>query len=456
MNKRITLMVGLIFLLSLLSVLFVSCTNQSKQPTSLLLFNQRTEESSEIYSMYPDGSHITQITELPAYSPYWLSPDGTKLAYLTGKKLAIIDTLTGKAVAEIEDVGSTVSEHFVDGVAWSPEGDKLVFVSDSAGKQGTDIWLYDLSTGLRSPLTDDEAIDLEPAWSSDTQNIAFVTHKACDGSVWNCPPEQEYWDIAKVNLATSTRQTITDFRSSGLLPSGNRWYALLCNLSWSSDDKYISFENACSQPDLQWWKQVFVAPTDGSNLFQLTHFSEYDPAATQFPISIFLYSTQWVPPGNTLLISYTEAELTENGKRTDGFFLVSENEFPIPGIQSELNILGSTTEWSPNGEYVIGNTTSVLGFPLERPFIGQLNNNKVTLLSPPQSLPYGSCRDNTTYWSPDSQYVAYAANKQGNICTHAPLEDQNIAVIAVSDTDVIGNVITLGGDNRPIGWLTSP
>lgn len=449
-------MVGLIFLLSLLSVLFVSCTNQSKQPTSLLLFNQRTEESSEIYSMYPDGSHITQITELPAYSPYWLSPDGTKLAYLTGKKLAIIDTLTGKAVAEIEDVGSTVSEHFVDGVAWSPEGDKLVFVSDSAGKQGTDIWLYDLSTGLRSPLTDDEAIDLEPAWSSDAQNIAFVTHKACDGSVWNCPPEQEYWDIAKVNLATSTRQTITDFRSSGLLPSGNRWYALLCNLSWSSDDKYISFENACSQPDLQWWKQVFVAPTDGSNLFQLTHFSEYDPAATQFPISIFLYSTQWVPPGNTLLISYTEAELTENGKRTDGFFLVSENEFPIPGIQSELNILGSTTEWSPNGEYVIGNTTSVLGFPLERPFIGQLNNNKVTLLSPPQSLPYGSCRDNTTYWSPDSQYVAYAANKQGNICTHAPLEDQNIAVIAVSDTDVIGNVITLGGDNRPIGWLTSP
>jgi Tol biopolymer transport system component len=406
--------------------------------------------------MYPDGSKIIQITELPAYSPYWLSPDGTKLAYLTGKKLTIIDSLTGTVVAEVEDVGSTVSEHFVDGVAWSPEGDKLAFVSDSAGKQGTDIWLYDLSTGLKAPLTDDEAIDLEPTWSSDAQNIAFVTHKACDGSVWNCPPEQEYWDIAKVNLATSTRQTITDFRSSGLLPTGNRWYTLLCNLSWSPDDKYIAFENACSQPDLQWWKQVFVTPTDGSNLYQLTHFSEYDPDAAQFPISLFLYSTQWIPSKNTLLISYTEAELIENGKRNNGFFLVSENDFSNPGIQSGSNILGSTAEWSPNGEYVIGNTTSVLGVPLERPFIGQLNNDEVTVLTPPPSLPYGSCLNNTTNWSPDSQYVAYAANKQGNICTHTPLEDQDIAVIAVSGTDVISNVITLSGANQPIGWLTLP
>jgi Tol biopolymer transport system component len=249
------------------------------------------------------------------------------------------------------------------------------------GKQGTDLWLYDLSTGLEIPLTSDESIDLEPAWSSDGQNIAFVTHQACEGSVWNCPPEQEYWDIATVHVTTFARQTITAFRDSELLPSGNRWYALLCNLSWSPDGKHVVFENACSQSGLQWWKQVSVASTNGSGLFQLTYFSEYDPGVTQFPVSIFLYSTHWAPSGNTLLISYTEAELIENGKRMNGFFLVSENEFSDPDNQSQSGVLGSNATWSPNGEYVIGNTASILGFPLDRPFIGQLDNNATAILN---------------------------------------------------------------------------
>ncbi len=450
---RKTILFGMI-LLSILIFLFVSCTNQIKKPTSLLLYNQWTEEVLKIYSMYPDGSHITHITDLPTYSQIWLSPDGTKLAFLAGTKLSIIDTLTGELVVEIENVGITVSEQFVDDVVWAPEGDKLVYVIDSAGKQGTDIWLYDLSTEIKSPLTNDEAIDLEPAWSTDGKNIAFVTHKVCEKNVWECPPEQEYWDIATIKIDTSDRRTITDFKSSGLLPQGNREYASLCNLLWSPDDKYITFENACSQSVLQWWKQVFVVPTNGSNLFQLTHFSEYDPVATQFPISIFLYSTQWTPSNNTLLISYTEAELIEEGKRYNRFFLVSENEFSNPEIQSGSDTMGKATFWSPNGEYVIGNTTSILGFPLERPFIGKLNANGIDILNSSEPLPYGSCDNNTVHWSRDSQYVAYATNEQDNTCSHTPMQNQDIVVVTVFGTNVISHVVASNNNNQPIGWVS--
>lgn len=455
MNKRKPLIFGAIFF-SPLIFLFVSCTNQTKQPTSLLLFNQQTEEASKIYSMYPDGSHITHVTDLPTYSQYWLSPDGTKLAFIAGTKLSIIDILTGEIIAEIKDVGITISEHFVDDVVWSPKGDKLVYVSDSIEKLGTSIWLYDLSTRAKSPLTNDEALDLEPAWSADGQNVAFVTHRVCEESIWDCPPEQEYWDIATINIDTFDRKTITDFKNSGLFPQGNKEYALLCNLLWSPNNEYIAFENACSQPGLQWWKQVFVVPTNGSNLFQLTHFSEYDPDATQFPISIFLYSTQWMPSSNTLLMSYTEAELIEEGKRNNRFLLVSENEFPNPDNQSESNTLGKSAYWSPNKEYVLGNATSILGFSLERPFIGQLNTNEIITLDSPELLPYGSCHSNIAHWSPDSQYVSYATNEQDNICSHTPMQNQDIVVITVSGTNVISNLVDLSGNNRLVGWLSLP
>ena len=231
---------------------------------------------------------------------------------------------------------------------------------------------------------------------------------------------------------------------------------MLCNLSWSLDGKYVVFENACSQPGLQWWKQIFVAPTNGSDLFQLTHFSEYDPDATQFPVFVFLYATYWIPSGNTLLISYTEVELIENGKRMGGFFLVSENGFSDPDNQSQSGVLGSNATWSPNGEYVIGNTASILGFPLERHFIGQLDNNAITILTLPESLPYGSCYENGAFWSPDSQYVVYPANRQGGACSHEPMEDQDIAVLSVSGINVVSNLISLSGNDRPVGWLTLP
>jgi hypothetical protein len=86
-----------------MSFLFISCANQMTQSSSLLLFNQRTQEVSKIYSMSIDGTHITQIADLPTFSPYWLSPHGASLAFLSGSKLSVIDNLTGTTIAEIEN-----------------------------------------------------------------------------------------------------------------------------------------------------------------------------------------------------------------------------------------------------------------------------------------------------------------------------------------------------------------
>lgn len=453
MSNSKSQMYVVMFLFVLLFV-FPSCTKQQNQPNSLLLFSQQTEEVLKIYSVYPDGSNVKHITDLPVYSQYWLSPDGTQLAYLAGDKLSVVDILTGKVFAEIENARITVSEHFLEKVAWSPKGDKFVYVSNSSEKQGTDIWLYDLTTGENLPLTYDEAVDLEPVWSTAGQYIAFVNHKVCDESIWDCPPEQKYWDIATINIDTSERKTISDFKGSGLLPPNNMEYASLCNLLWSPDDNYITFENACNRSGLQWWKQVFVAPTDGSDLFQLTHFSEYNPNATQFPVSLFLYSKLWAPSDNTLFISYTEAELVEGGNRNDGFFLVPENEFSNTEVQIESNILGKSAYWAPNKEYVIGNPTSVLGFPMERPFIGKFNANKIDILNSSEPLPYGSCHGDSVQWSPNSQYVAYVA-EQDNTCSHTPMQNQDIVMVTISDTNVTSEVIiSNNSNNQPIGWLS--
>ena len=156
------------------------------------------------------------------------------------------------------------------------------------------------------------------------------------------------------------------------------------------------------------------------------------------------------------LLYVSKAILPQMVERNNRFLLVPEDEFSNPDIQSESNTLGKSAFWSLNKEYVLGNATSILGFPLERPFIGQLNTNEIISLNSSEPLPYGSCHSNIAHWSPDSQFVAYATNEQDSTCADTTLQNQAIVVVTISGTNVISDLVALVGNNQPIGWLSLP
>ena len=57
----------------------------------------------------------------------------------------------------------------------SPNGQRVaVSVRDRAG---VDVWIYDVSRGLRTPLTFDEASDRNPVWSHDGASIVFASNR---------------------------------------------------------------------------------------------------------------------------------------------------------------------------------------------------------------------------------------------------------------------------------------
>lgn len=127
-----------------------------------------------------DGSIYNQ-------KPEW-SPKGDRLAFFSDRsnpqhgfsdrfnEIFIISTIDGKILSKLvkaERSGDLESLHsYVSGLAWSPDGKQVAFVSKSGGRDV--IFIYDSAKGKRKKTLDPVLSGLRnPAWSADGTRIAF-------------------------------------------------------------------------------------------------------------------------------------------------------------------------------------------------------------------------------------------------------------------------------------------
>ncbi|MGQ7248902.1 amidohydrolase family protein [Halomonas sp. V046] len=95
-----------------------------------------------------------------------LAPDGTRIAF------AALNDLWLMPLGE-EPHRLTDDTYYESDPAWSRDGSRLAYISDSAGS--LDVWVLDLESGLKTRLTTDDGAELYPAWSPDGATLAYQT-----------------------------------------------------------------------------------------------------------------------------------------------------------------------------------------------------------------------------------------------------------------------------------------
>lgn len=105
-----------------------------------------------------------------------ISPDGSRLVYAVSRIDADDDErYVNLWLVDLEDESRrqlTVGEHRDTAPAWSPEGNRVAFLSDRTGKQ--QIWIIDVRGGEAWRIETEEEPSGPPTWSPDGTAIAFT------------------------------------------------------------------------------------------------------------------------------------------------------------------------------------------------------------------------------------------------------------------------------------------
>lgn len=367
-----------------------------------------TAEKTEVFVIANDGSNLTRIT------PAHMEPDGFAWSP-DSRQITLHGTYAPRSVLHwMNPDGSNVTrlsaEHYVESFAWSPNGEKIAFLSE-------ELYVLDANSAASTKLSQDITVS-SYAWSPDSTKIAY----ASDG-------------IYRVNADGSDLKKLTNFRLGHA-----------STFSWSPDGKKIAFSSGSVHimdadsgnltrlldgsdhgqpvwsPDgrriaFMDYARLNVINADGSNRRTLGSEQATYPGIT--PVwspdgSKIIYSNagSWNPLEDSAGMS-TTAHLANAGtpKASPGHTMYVIN---ADGTDQQI-LLGYDDNsyipvvllpvWSPDSRFIVAGASGTL-------YLYNADGSYVRLLTLPDY------RDSSPTWAPDGRRLVYAANKEGNSDLH--------------------------------------
>jgi Tol biopolymer transport system component len=368
-----------------------------------------------------------------------ISPDGRRIAFARENAAGHYRV----AVAPLEDpgrmswlTGGDEGEHHQVEAAWSPDGRSICY-SDSRN-----LWLVAGDGGRPQRLTTDNALDSEPAWTSDGRYVIFASQREGTRALWRVAvaggrPERITFgsgpeghasissDGARLVYSTHSDDfdvVIVDRASARSERIGSQLYD--ASPSFAPDGTSVVFTSSRRGGQYDLWMQALAGGRRAGDPRQLTDLSGTVSTPAYSPDGKWVAFKRELPGGREIWVVPASGGLPQR---------VSD------GLGRDMH-----PAWSPDSTRLAyisqrGAEANVFTVPIA--------DGRPT--GPPQALTHGDTTDSLPAWSGDGQAVAYVkvANESAEIWTVPAAGGAAIGPIVKASQ--IGRLRW----ERPSGWL---
>src|SRR5216684_8111330 len=339
-----------------LTLLAVSSTFAQEKTGTAQDVGKRLKAAQKPHGATPLDNVISTLFATHNFKQAAISPDGNSVAWveevhskngaISGSTVIYVKNLKSGAPPRRIGAGVADSLHAESDVAWSPDSQKIAFLSDAAKKGQLQLYVTSAAGGPAKMLTNVKGFLANPGWSPDGKTIAvLLTENATRASgplVAETPETGEIKDaffeqrLALIDVATG--------RLSQITPADTYIY----EYDWSPDGKHLVVSSALGNGDNNWW---------------IAELSTLD-AATGVMKSIYKPKLQvanpvWSPDGKR--IAFIEGIMSDEGLTGGDIFTMSSDGGEAKNLTKDMKASAAWLAWQPNGkilfsEFVGGNS----------------------------------------------------------------------------------------------------